>query len=72
MKLLTLMRIACGWSQSELARRSGLHASTISLAESGRFRLSPVQLAKLAVALNTSEAQGLLDDVEPITAQRLQ
>lgn len=39
------------WSQAELARRAGLHASTLSLLESGRLRAYPAQVQKLARAL---------------------
>lgn len=40
-----------GWSQAELARRAGMHPSTVSLIESGRQVPYPSQLAKLAKAL---------------------
>lgn len=43
-----------GWSQAELARRAGLHPSTVSLIESQRLRPYPGQLAKLARALGVA------------------
>jgi transcriptional regulator with XRE-family HTH domain len=46
-----------GWSQAELARRSGLHGSTVSLIESGVMRGYPSQLEKLARALGISRGQ---------------
>ena len=48
---LTHERLRRGWSQAELARRSGMNATTISLIESGRFRPYPAQVGKLARAL---------------------
>ena len=39
-----------GWSRAELARRSGLNASTVSCIENGRLKPYPRQLAKLADA----------------------
>lgn len=55
MKGLTSAREQKGWSQAELARRSGLHPSTISLLESGRLVPYPGQLTKLALALGVPE-----------------
>ena len=62
MTSLAYLRRQRGWSQAELARRSGLHPSTISLAESGRFRLSNTQLQKIGLALGVpgTEADTLL------------
>ncbi len=60
-------RLARGLSQAELARRSGLNASTICQAEAGRFRLYPSQLGKLAQALGVpaDQAETLLSEVAP-------
>lgn len=52
--ILSQLRRQRGWSQAELARRAGMHPSTISFAESGRFRLSPTQIDKLSRALGVS------------------
>jgi len=41
-----------GWSRAELARRAGMHPSTVSLIESGRLVAYPSQLDKLALALD--------------------
>jgi transcriptional regulator with XRE-family HTH domain len=58
------VRLALGLSQSEVARRSGLHYSTISLAESRRFVLSATQLEKLARGLGYGgDPADLLDDI---------
>ena len=40
-----------GWSQAELARRAGMHPSTVCLIESGKMKAYPVQQAKLLKAL---------------------
>lgn len=55
--LLKLARSDRGWSQSELARRSGIHATTISLIESGRLAPYDAQIEKLAGAFGISRAQ---------------
>jgi transcriptional regulator with XRE-family HTH domain len=49
--LVTAMRHQLEISQAELARRSELHNSTLSLVESGRLRPYPSQLEKLAAGL---------------------
>jgi transcriptional regulator with XRE-family HTH domain len=51
-----------GWSQAELARRSGLNAATVGLIERGRFVPYPSQLVKLgqALGLPETEVNGLL------------
>ncbi len=46
-----------GWSRAELARRAGMHPSTVSLIESGRLVPYPSQLDKLALALEISAAE---------------
>ncbi len=56
------LREARGWSQSELARRAGLHSTTVSLIESGRQKPYAVQVEKLAAALGVEPA-ALLEDV---------
>ena len=49
-----------GWSRAELARRSGLNASTVSCIENGRLKPYPGQMAKLADAFGVRLEQ--LDD----------
>ena len=67
---LAIERRKRGWSQSELARRSGVHSTSISLIEGRRLVPGAVQLDKLARALDVSAAAAgaLLDDVvhEPV------
>ena len=46
------LREARGWSKAELARRAELNPTTVGWIESGRFRPYPVQLEKLARALD--------------------
>jgi DNA-binding XRE family transcriptional regulator len=62
MELFIHLRRQRGWSQAELARRAGMHPSTISFAESGRFHLSTAQITKLAGALGVGAAALLEDD----------
>jgi ribosome-binding protein aMBF1 (putative translation factor) len=72
LKQLTLERERRGWSRAELARRAGLNAATVGLAEAGRLVLYPSQVDKLARAMDLTEvaAARLLEEVdrEPITA----
>jgi transcriptional regulator with XRE-family HTH domain len=65
---LAIERRRRGWSQSELARRSGVHSTSISLIEGRRFVPGVVQLEKLRVALGVrpSDARRLLEDVEAV------
>ena len=53
--LLREFRKERGWSQSELARRSGMHATTISLIESGRLEAYDAQIVKIAQAFGISK-----------------
>lgn len=48
--ILKQLRRERGWSQAELARKSGLHFTTISMAESRGYQPGPRQIAKLAAA----------------------
>jgi transcriptional regulator with XRE-family HTH domain len=58
---ITALRRQRRWSQAELARRAGLHNSTVCLIESARLRPYPRQLAALAAALEVP--QGWEDDL---------
>ncbi len=51
------LRKARGWSQAELARRAGMHPSTVSLIERGYQRAYPSQIEKLSTALGVSAAE---------------
>jgi transcriptional regulator with XRE-family HTH domain len=55
---LRVLRTERGWTLDELARRSGVNASTISRMETGRRRIALDHLAALSGALGTS-----VDDV---------
>ena len=59
MDALRKHREARGWSRAELARRAQMNATTVGWIESGRFRPYPVQLEKLAKALELT-----LEDLE--------
>ncbi len=64
---LTYLRQDLGMSQAELARRAGLHHSTVSIVESGRLRPYPSQLEKISEALCYEGApERLLDEVEEV------
>jgi transcriptional regulator with XRE-family HTH domain len=54
MRVISSLRESRGWSRAELARRSGLNASTVGAIEAGRLVPYPGQLAKLADALGVS------------------
>ncbi len=51
MKRLTSLRLARGWSKTELARRARLHPSRVSVIENGRALPYDVELRRLARAL---------------------
>ena len=63
-RLLKNYRQERGWSQSELGRKTGIHASTISLIESGRLVPSETHIAKIARAfrLERSDVVALMDE----------
>ena len=63
MTRLQSLREAKHWSRAEVARRSGLNASTVGLIECRRLLPYAGQLAKLAKAL-AGDADGLLDEVD--------
>jgi len=52
--ILKQLRRERGWSQAELARQSGLHFTTISMAENRGYQPGPRQMAKLAAAFGVS------------------
>lgn len=51
MLVITSQRLKRNWTKSELARRAGMHVSSVSQIESGRLVPYPGQVEKLAVAL---------------------
>jgi transcriptional regulator with XRE-family HTH domain len=68
---LAIERKRRGWTQGELARRSGLHSTTISLIEGRRFVPGAAQIEKLRAAFGVrpDDAERLLEqiEVEPLT-----
>ena len=51
---LKLILFEGGMSQRDLAKKSGVHESTISLAINGKYNLDEIQKAKIAKALKMS------------------
>jgi transcriptional regulator with XRE-family HTH domain len=74
-RIITTLRRAKGLSQSRLAARAGLHSSTLSWAECGRFILSDSQCRKLAKALGVSmktlRPRASVGARAPVTPQRV-
>ena len=65
MRRLTREREIRGWSRAELSRRAGLNPSQVGLFESGRLIPYPVQLRKLAGALEFgNDPTELMDEVQ--------
>lgn len=63
MKRITYMRIKNGWTRAELARRVGMHPSSIGKIENGLEPMGKRGL-KIAAALGwTGEVAALMDDV---------
>jgi transcriptional regulator with XRE-family HTH domain len=54
---MTELRKARGWSQAELARRTGMNQATVCHMEGGHFIPYASQLAKIAEALEVSKAE---------------
>ncbi len=50
--MVTALRLDKGWTQSELARRSGVSQATLSRVEKGTQEPRPLTLVKLADALD--------------------
>jgi transcriptional regulator with XRE-family HTH domain len=64
-------RRARDWSRAKLARVADMNATTISEAVSGKRRPGPMQLAKIARALEwTGRPEALLDEVDDDGAVR--
>lgn len=62
MNTMQAERRARGWSQAELARRAEMHPTTVCQIENRRTVPYPVQLAKLAAALEWTGDPGALMD----------
>ena len=64
MKRITYERNRRGWSQAELARRAGIHPTSMSRIENGKEPPYPHRAARLAAALGwDGEPLALFDDV---------
>jgi len=68
MYLIKRLRAAQGWSQRDLARRVGCSGAHISDIENGKVLPSLRMLRRLALTLNVSEAD-LLMDLLPLPAR---
>ena len=65
MLAMELRRHELGWSQAELARRAGMHPSSVCAIERGRLTPYPAQARKLAEALAwDGEPAGLFEGKE--------
>jgi transcriptional regulator with XRE-family HTH domain len=54
--VIRMLRELKGWTQRELARRSGIHASNISLLENGRVEIGKKRAEQLAKAFDVHPA----------------
>ena len=64
MKRITYERKRRGWSQAELARRAGVHTTSMSRIESGQEPPYPRRAARLAAALGwDGDPLALFDDM---------
>lgn len=65
MKRITILRSRKGWSRAELGRRSRIHPARIGQAENGRVVPYPVEMARIAHALEwTDDSADLLQEVD--------
>ena len=55
-EVIRLLRDLKGWTQQELARRSGINASNISLLENGRVEIGKKRSEQLAKAFDVHPA----------------
>jgi len=55
-EVIRMLRELKGWTQQELARRSGIHASNISLLENGRVVIGKKRAEQLAKAFDVHPA----------------
>lgn len=55
-EVIHMLRELKGWTQQELARRSGIHASNISLLENGRVEIGKKRAEQLAKAFDVHPA----------------
>lgn len=71
---IAILRIAKGWSQTELARRIGVSASTVGMYEQGRREPSLGLLVRLAKELGATTdylLMGETPDSDPSVAHEL-
>jgi transcriptional regulator with XRE-family HTH domain len=55
-EVIRMLRELKGWTQQKLARRSGIHASNISLLENGRVEIGKKRAEQLAKAFDVHPA----------------
>ena len=55
-EVIRMLRELKGWTQQELARRSGIHASNVSLLENGRVEIGKKRAEQLANAFHVHPA----------------
>ena len=70
MRPVAMMRVRSekGLSRSELARRAGIQAGTVTWIETGRFIPYPSQLEKVARVLGVEDPDSLLEVEEDVAA----
>ena len=65
------LRLRCGWTQEELAERSGLHPNYVGQVERGEKNISLENIAKLAHGLRIELSLLFLFEKHPVPAEQI-
>ena len=69
-EMIQILRQKKGWTQDELARRSGMHANNISLVENDRVDIGKRRAQQLAKAFGVHPATIMFPEYESIEIQK--
>ncbi|MED0680888.1 helix-turn-helix transcriptional regulator [Aneurinibacillus thermoaerophilus] len=65
------LRLRCGWTQEELAERSGLHPNYVGQVERGEKNISLENIAKLAHGLHVELSLLFQFEKHPVPAEQI-
>ena len=69
-EVIAMLRELKGWTQAELARRSGINTSNLSLLENDRIEIGKRRVEQLAKAFNVHPAIIMFPEYEAIEIQK--
>lgn len=70
-EVIQMLRELKGWTQNELARRSGINATNISLLENGKVEIGKKRVEQLAKAFDVHPAIIMFPEYEGIEIKRV-